>query len=713
MSASGLPAGHNRREPPDFGRELVHLRRGQRPPGPPAAKCWRAVAGICPASPAFPQVRFLLLMLVVWLARAGYGAPVPGQSVGSLQQQLAGTPADTSRVLLLNSLCWQLGTENTVQALAYGQQGLRLARHLGFRLGEVYLLNALARAAYLQHDELAAVRYYQQAVRRAEQVPRAARQLTLALLGLGRVAVGQQDFAEGERYFRQALARLQQRRHAVTATDQGMVQNHLASLYYDWQRSDQPAPDSVARLGARYARLALATFRRLPPDEKLAACLGGLGSVHAMAGRYDSAAACHQEAIGLYQRFHNQFGLAQSRLSLAEVRLAQRRPAEAAQLLRPALAAARQLHATGLAAHGYQLLAAALAAQGQGLPAYQLARTGQSLLDSTQSAERRQALARLRVQFNAERQRNQVRELTQRARLQQAEARRQRQYLRLLGGLLLAVASGLAAAGILARRLRRSQVLLTQQNEELTTARAEQDRFYALVAHDLRSPLVAFSGLADLMARYSERHDTARLMGLGSHVRQAAAGLQSLLDNLLNWALMRRGELTPAPEALAVAELLADAAALYQPSAAAAAVQLLVLPAAGYVLADRHMTSTILRNLLSNSLRATPAGGRITLAAVAAGSQHLTLQVGDTGLGMDAAQLRQAQGQAESSPPAAGRRGPVGLGLRLSRVFAQAQHGQLAVRSQPGQGTTAELTLLVASAPPGVSLPVAEAAVAS
>ncbi|RZK63297.1 MAG: hypothetical protein EOO59_00100 [Hymenobacter sp.] len=662
----------------------------------------------------------LLLLCVVWglLGLAPRRAVAAGPpSVPALQRQLATLPPDTTRVLVLNNLCWQLGTQNTVQALAYGQQGRQLAQQLGFRLGEVYTLNSLARAAYLQHDELAAVRYYQQAVRRAEAVPRAARQLTLALLGLGRVAVGQQDFAEGEKYFHLALSRMQHHQHPVTPTDLGMVQNHLASLYYDWRRTSRPAADSLARLATHYARLALATFRHLPPDEKLAACLNDMGEMHALAGRYDSAAACQREALGIYQHVGNPFGTSQVRLSLASVYLAQHRPAEAARLLRPALAAARQLHATGLAAQGYQLLADALAAQGQGLAAYRLARTGQALLDSVQSAERREALARLQVQFDAERQRSQLKELMQRNLLQQAEARRQRQYLLLLSGLLLAVVAGLVGAGTLARRLRRSQAQLTRQNEELTATRAEQDYLYALVAHDLRSPVVAFSGLANLMTHYIERHDTARLAGLGGRVHQAAESLNSLLDNLLGWALTQRGELTAAPEPLAVAALLAEAATLYQPSAEAAGVHLRVAAAAGYVLADHHMTSTILRNLLSNALRATPPGGQIVLAATATADGCLSLQVADTGAGMDAAQLCRAQGLAPGNPSAgtsaaAGRRGPAGLGLRLSRAFAQAQHGRLVLSSQPACGTTAALILRAVPVPVGVFLPHPAAAAA-
>ncbi|MBH8569044.1 HAMP domain-containing histidine kinase [Microvirga sp. STS02] len=608
----------------------------------------------------------------------------------SLRQRLAASRPDTSRVLLLNLLCWENATRDARSAQAYGRQGLALARELHFRLGEVYVLNSLALAAYVQHDEPAASRSYQQAIRVAETEPRAGRLLSLALLGLGRIANQQRDFAEGEKYFRQALARMQQQKPA-SASDIGMVQNHLSMLYYEWQRSGLPAPDSVGRLSLRYAGHALATFRRLPPDAKLASCFSDVALVYAQHQRYDSAEYYHRAAQRLYERFGERFGQTQNQLSLADVLLARHRPAEAVQLLRPALAWAHQLHLSGLEAQARQSLATALAATGQGLEAYQQTRAGQALLDSIQATERRQDLTRLRVQFDSERQQSRVLALTQRTQLQ-------RRYLWWLGGLLLAVAAGLLAAGVLGWRLRRSRALLARQNEELTTTRAEQDRLYALIAHDLRSPVVAFTGLADLLTSYVERHDTARLLRLGGRMRQAAEGLRGLLDNLLSWALAQRGELTPHPEPLAAADLLAEAAGLYQPSAEAAGVQLVVAPeASGHLLADRNMTRTVLRNLISNALRATPAGGRIELATAPAAGGGLSLLVRDTGEGMTATQLQRVSGGA---PITSGRSGAAGLGLRLSQAFARVQGGRLALHSQPGEGTTAVLTLPAAAAGP-------------
>jgi signal transduction histidine kinase len=645
-------------------------------------------------------VRFVLLCLLLLTI-----GPAAGQNrvADSLRRQLAATRADTSRVLLLNALCDDAGDHDAVQALAYGQQALALARSLHFHYGEAGSLNALAQAEHRSQNYLATTRYYQQAMQVAEREPRATRQLIQALIGLGRLAAEQEEFIEADNYFRLAIRRMQQGNKA-NLMDLVVGANQLATLYLGWLESGRPAPDSLTRLHAHYARLALTTFRRMPADmqrreqEKLAFCLDNLGMVHQRAHRYDSVFYYENQALRLFYRFDNKYGMTHAQQLIAQVRLAQHRWPEAAELLPPTIRWARQLHAVGFEAQGRQLLAQALDNTGQSHAAYQMARAAQQVIDSLASTEQRTALARLRVQFETERQRAQVRTLTQRNQQQRAEAEKQRQHLLWLGGLLVAVVAGLVASGLLAWRLRRSRALLAHQNAELTATRAEQDRLYALVAHDLRNPVEAFTGLADLLTRYVERQDTARLAGLGGRVRQAAQGLRGLLDNLLSWALTQRGELTPNIENLAVADLLSEAVELYQPSAEAADIRLTaLLPATPkHVTADLNMTRTILRNLISNALRATPAGGTITLAVGEGAAGTVAIEVRDTGEGMSAEQVQLLLTAAPR--PSTGR--PAGLGLRLSRAFAQAQSGQLALFSQPSQGTRAVLTLPGAAVAP-------------
>ena len=156
-----------------------------------------------------------------------------GQSpvADSLRQQLAASRIDTSRALLLSDLCSVVSSQNAVQAVAYGQQALALARRLDFRFGEVNSLNALAQAEHRRQNYVATTRYYQQAVRIAEREPRAARALTVALIGLGRLAAEQEEFVEVDNYFRLAISRMQQRKPAADPLKLIMGATSLGTLY--------------------------------------------------------------------------------------------------------------------------------------------------------------------------------------------------------------------------------------------------------------------------------------------------------------------------------------------------------------------------------------------------------------------------------------------------------------------------------------------------
>ena len=620
------------------------------------------------------------------------GGGQPGSSqpasapIDSLTRCLAVAPADTNRVRLLGQLAKAVVNENGAQSLHYGQQGLRLARQLHDAYGEAVLLNQLATSYFQQGDIVAAVRYYHQAVRRAMGMPRAQRLLARALLGLGRIASLQMDFAGAQQYFQQALQQLQPR-YRAEAEELGVTHNNLGMFYLSWLKSGRPYPDSARRLCLYHTRLALTILRTRLPKANTAQYLNGLGLVHAFNQHLDSAYYYHRTALVQAQRAGKPYGIVVTRIFIGTLLLEQRRFAEALAMTRPALAAARQLHQSALVVGCLEIISDALAALGRGNEAFPLAKREHELRDSLSQVEREANLTRLRLQFDTELEHGRVRELTHRNQLQALQARKQRQYLWGLSSFLVAVVAGLVLAGVLARRLRR-------QHTELQATRAEQDRLYALIAHDLRSPVMAFGGLADLLTAYSERQDTVRLRHLGGRVRQAAESLHALLDNLLNWALSQRGELRPAPEPMLIMDLLANITTLYQHSAHTAGIALVVMPTAEkqLVLADRNMTLTILRNLVNNALQATPAGGQITISVDVATIDGLQLAVADTGPGMSAPELRRVMSD-QPLPPSSTYRGRAGLGLRLSRLFARLQGGQLDLRSAPGQGTTATLSL--------------------
>ena len=333
------------------------------------------------------------------------------------------------------------------------------------------------------------------------------------------------------------------------------------------------------------------------------------------------------------------------------------------------------------------LLAQSYAAQGRYDSAFRAQSQANVLVDTLHGRQQRAAVAEAETRYRTSLKEIRIRELT----AKEAWQRRQNRLAWLGASMLALLLGGVGYALVVTRRLA----------HRLREARATQDRLYAVIGHDLRTPLTALEGLATLLDYYRQPGlaDPALLEEVTTEVRQTTSRLTGLLDNLLFWAANQSGELAYQPEALDAAALLHEVAALYAPAAKARQITVQVSPLADLppLWADHNMVRTQLRNLLGNALKAAPANSAITLAARAAGP-NVELTVTDTGPGLSTAQLATlAAASAGPAPRQPGQRG-TGLGLPLVRQLAQRQQSAFWLESAPGQGTTACLALPKAGA---------------
>jgi len=230
----------------------------------------------------------------------------------------------------------------------------------------------------------------------------------------------------------------------------------------------------------------------------------------------------------------------------------------------------------------------------------------------------------------------------------------------------------------------------------LAAGEAERRQMVADIAHELRTPLTVIQG--NLRAMLDEVYPLTR--DEVARIYEASLGLSRLVDDLRMLSLAEAGRLDLHVQPVAVEPLLAREAALFADLAAGQGVHLHVetsgdLPEA---LADPERLAQVLHNLLSNALRHTPAGGRITLRAqVAVGANGaLRLEVEDTGAGIAPEDLphvferfyRADRGRTRE-------RGGSGLGLTIAQELVRLQGGAMGVESAPGQGARFWFTLPV------------------
>ncbi len=168
------------------------------------------------------------------------------------------------------------------------------------------------------------------------------------------------------------------------------------------------------------------------------------------------------------------------------------------------------------------------------------------------------------------------------------------------------------------------------------------------------------------------------------------------MDDLHDLALADAGQLRLERGPVDLAALAQAAVSQFGPVAEAAGVKLeLIAAAAPEVIGDADRLAQVLRNLLSNALRHTPAGGQVTVRVGAAG-QQAQIQVADTGSGIAPEDLPHVFDRFYRGDKGAGRQGRgAGLGLAIARQLVAAHGGQITVASPPGQGTAFSITLPV------------------
>jgi PAS domain S-box-containing protein len=248
----------------------------------------------------------------------------------------------------------------------------------------------------------------------------------------------------------------------------------------------------------------------------------------------------------------------------------------------------------------------------------------------------------------------------------------------------------------------RSELELQQVELERARAAAEQaneakSAFLANMSHELRTPLNAISGYVQLleMGIHGAVNDAQR--DALARIQHSQQHLLRLINDVLSLARIEAGHIEYRISDVACADVVDEVRPMIEPQLATKGLLLDTNVARDlYVRSDRDKTQQILLNLLSNALKFTPHGGRITVDAVIRDDSPETifLRVTDTGIGIPAEKLNAVFEPFVQVVAGQGRPGEgTGLGLAISRDLARGMRGDLRARSAEGQGSTFTLAL--------------------
>jgi PAS domain S-box-containing protein len=233
------------------------------------------------------------------------------------------------------------------------------------------------------------------------------------------------------------------------------------------------------------------------------------------------------------------------------------------------------------------------------------------------------------------------------------------------------------------------------QNEKLQQSNAEKDKFFSIIAHDLRSPLSSFLGMAEVMAEDIHTMTMSEIEGISRSLYKSASNLFQLLENLLEWSLLRRGISEYHSEKIALNQIILRSIDPILESAKRKNIAIkLDLPQTYFVNCDLKMTEAIFRNLISNALKYTNPEGTVVITAEPISKEEIKVSVTDTGIGMSKEiicklfllndQINRKGTDGESSS---------GLGLLICKEFVEKQGGVIWAEGEEDRGSSFHFTL--------------------
>jgi PAS domain S-box-containing protein len=236
---------------------------------------------------------------------------------------------------------------------------------------------------------------------------------------------------------------------------------------------------------------------------------------------------------------------------------------------------------------------------------------------------------------------------------------------------------------------------LKLKNELLKANSAEKDKFFSIVAHDLRGPMNGFLGLTAIMVDDIEELSAFELKEIATTMRSSAVNIYRLIENLLEWSKMQRGKINFEPQPMFLKSSLTKSIELMKDTANKKGIELRInIPDHHVVFADIHMLETIVRNLLSNAIKFSFKGGIIEISATKTENNMMRTVVKDFGIGMSSEMVSKMFKLTENINRKGTEGEPsTGLGLILCKEFVEKQGGKIWAESREGEGSSFIFTL--------------------
>lgn len=578
------------------------------------------------------------------------------------------------------------------EALRHFQLANQTYRNLGNRTARALVLRHIGHTQYVEGDTGQAHNTALQALRLAQQL-RNPTEIAQSYAQLGEMYGQQGQWARAQASHERAYSEWQQ---AANPNGEAAALNDIGLAHFQQRHFSR---------ALYYLNQALTEARQLSDSTRIGEALTSTGRVYDALGNYEVAQNFYGQALGQLPQATSPARRAEGLRALAVAYDSVGNQPAAIDALRRALPLARQGGSAVQLSGLYQLLTAVYRRTGDYQNALRAQTQYANLQDSAFVEQRTAQVAELQTRYETEKKEREIQLLTKDRQLQQVRIQRQLLVRNVLAaGALILLMVVFALYRGRRRQLQNNQLLqqknqaIEQQKEELGRLNRTKDTLFSIISHDLRSPLSSLYSLFSLMNMGTLPPE--RLTAHSQRLTRTLDVTLRLLDNLLNWSAAQMQGDKVRPEKVRLQPIIEEAVSLLAGDAERKGIAVSSdIPTLSTVRADLDMLRLVVRNLLGNAIKFTPANGQVRISARQLEGQGLwEVAVEDNGVGITADDLPKIFGENghHSTLGTALEKG-AGLGLRLCKEFVERNGGSISGESQLGSGTTLRFTLPMAA----------------
>ena len=480
-----------------------------------------------------------------------------------------------------------------------------------------------------------------------------------------------------------------------------MVYNNIGTVY------DQKGDKEKA---IEYYNKSLEININLDNEEGISTAQNNLGLSYLDIGEYKKGYEYLTKSLEINKKLKDNYNIANNYNNLAKLYMRQKKYSEAKNNLFTSIDISKQVNAKDLLVEAYDFLHIIYSEQGNYQKALEYYKLYAATNDSIFSKESNNRITETKIKYETENLESENELLKKNNELQFSELKRQKiikNYWVAFSVLILA----LALISFSRFRLKkRTNILLETKNNQLNDANnklssseqnlkelnATKDKFFSIIAHDLKNPFQALLGFSETLYNRHSELNKVEIKEYSKIIYESSQNLFNLLGNLLQWSKSQLGNIKYSPEKLFLSEILDETISLLLISAEKKNIKIFsTVPDDLIVFADKHIVSTVLRNLINNAIKFTHPNGEIKISCMLKNNEAI-ITVSDNGKGIEPENISKLFkiDFSYSTKGTANEQG-TGLGLILCKELIQQNNGEIWCESTLNQGSKFSFTIPV------------------